>query len=80
MHAHWDAIGNPIPARSWEMQTFLSYGVTTMHKYEFVCARLLLLITESSVVLARIMSKDTLNAVGLNGVISLGLGYSTLAM
>ncbi|KAF9010988.1 hypothetical protein BDZ89DRAFT_1167612 [Hymenopellis radicata] len=31
MHAHWNAFGNPIPAKSWEMQTFLSYGVTTLH-------------------------------------------------
>lgn len=31
-HAHWSGMSNPIPAKSWELQTFLAYGVTTMHK------------------------------------------------
>ncbi|KAF9068339.1 hypothetical protein BDP27DRAFT_1422041 [Rhodocollybia butyracea] len=30
-HAHWNGMSNPHPAKSWEMQTFLSFGVTTMH-------------------------------------------------
>ncbi|KAJ7593490.1 hypothetical protein C8J56DRAFT_931194 [Mycena floridula] len=29
VHAHWD--GGPIPAKSWELETFLAYGVTTLH-------------------------------------------------
>ena len=32
VHAHWAGYENKIPARSWEMEAFLSYGVTTMHK------------------------------------------------
>lgn len=32
VHAHWAGYGNKLPARSWEMEAFLSYGVTTMHK------------------------------------------------
>lgn len=32
VHAHWSGFGNPTPARSWELETFLSYGVTTLHK------------------------------------------------
>ncbi|KIK54484.1 hypothetical protein GYMLUDRAFT_177108 [Collybiopsis luxurians FD-317 M1] len=30
-HAHWNGMSNPHPAKSWEQQTFLAYGVTTMH-------------------------------------------------
>ncbi|KAJ8093052.1 hypothetical protein PM082_020533 [Marasmius tenuissimus] len=30
-HAHWNAPYTRYPAKSWEMQTFLAYGVTTMH-------------------------------------------------
>ncbi|KAF5379918.1 hypothetical protein D9757_007232 [Collybiopsis confluens] len=30
-HAHWNGMTNPHPAKSWEQQTFLAYGVTTMH-------------------------------------------------
>ncbi|KDQ18538.1 hypothetical protein BOTBODRAFT_52531 [Botryobasidium botryosum FD-172 SS1] len=31
-HAHWGgAIATPVPAVSWEMETFLAYGCTTMH-------------------------------------------------
>ncbi|THV08005.1 hypothetical protein K435DRAFT_959464 [Dendrothele bispora CBS 962.96] len=30
-HAHWSGYTVQYPAKSWEMQTFLSYGVTTMH-------------------------------------------------
>lgn len=32
-HAHWEGTGVKYPATSWEMETFLAYGVTTMHKY-----------------------------------------------
>jgi len=31
-HAHWSGFGSSYPAKSWEMQTFLAYGVTTLHK------------------------------------------------
>ncbi|KAL0568939.1 hypothetical protein V5O48_013038 [Marasmius crinis-equi] len=30
-HAHWHGPYLRYPAKSWEMQTFLAYGVTTMH-------------------------------------------------
>lgn len=30
-HAHWSGTGDKYPATSWEMQTFLAYGVTTLH-------------------------------------------------
>ncbi|KAI9569027.1 hypothetical protein HD554DRAFT_2204740 [Boletus coccyginus] len=30
-HAHWDGMRIKYPAASWEMETFLAYGVTTMH-------------------------------------------------
>ncbi|KAJ3838794.1 hypothetical protein F5878DRAFT_725021 [Lentinula raphanica] len=30
-HAHWNGFSNPHPAKSWEMQSFLAYGITTMH-------------------------------------------------
>ena len=43
-HAHWNAPYTRYPAKSWEMQTFLAYGVTSMHKYVFVALRVLLLI------------------------------------
>jgi hypothetical protein len=33
MHAHWNGFAGIHPARSWEHETFLSYGVTTLHKY-----------------------------------------------
>ena len=32
VHGHWEGFGNTHPARSWEMETFLAYGVTTLHK------------------------------------------------
>lgn len=32
VHAHWSGFGDLYPARSWEMDTFLAYGVTTLHK------------------------------------------------
>ena len=32
VHAHWEGFSNYYPARSWEMETFLAYGVTTLHK------------------------------------------------
>ncbi|KAF5373144.1 hypothetical protein D9758_001532 [Tetrapyrgos nigripes] len=31
VHSHWGGYLVRYPAKSWEMQTFLSYGVTTMH-------------------------------------------------
>jgi len=33
VHAHWDGFSDRYPAASWEMETFLAYGVTTLHKY-----------------------------------------------
>ncbi|KAI6138939.1 hypothetical protein BKA82DRAFT_1000833 [Pisolithus tinctorius] len=30
-HAHWDGESETYPASSWEMETFLAYGVTTVH-------------------------------------------------
>lgn len=33
VHAHWEGFGHYFPSRSWEMETFLAYGVTTLHKY-----------------------------------------------
>lgn len=30
-HAHWSGTEDKYPATSWEMQTFLAYGVTTLH-------------------------------------------------
>ncbi|KAG7453025.1 uncharacterized protein BT62DRAFT_959229 [Guyanagaster necrorhizus] len=31
VHSHWGGYLVPFPAKSWEMQNFLAYGVTTMH-------------------------------------------------
>ncbi|KAH9935808.1 hypothetical protein B0H21DRAFT_780838 [Amylocystis lapponica] len=31
VHAHWNGFETTHPARSWEMETFLAYGVTTLH-------------------------------------------------
>ncbi|KAI0329892.1 hypothetical protein GY45DRAFT_1324512 [Cubamyces sp. BRFM 1775] len=31
VHAHWNGFDTMHPARSWEMETFLAYGVTTLH-------------------------------------------------
>ncbi|KAF8968323.1 hypothetical protein BDZ97DRAFT_1655335 [Flammula alnicola] len=31
VHAHWDGFADRYPAKSWEMETFLAYGVTTLH-------------------------------------------------
>ncbi|KAH7928201.1 hypothetical protein BV22DRAFT_1005502 [Leucogyrophana mollusca] len=31
VHAHWSGTGNKHPATSWELETFLAYGVTTVH-------------------------------------------------
>ncbi|TFK34840.1 hypothetical protein BDQ12DRAFT_688936 [Crucibulum laeve] len=31
VHAHWDGFSERYPAKSWEMETFLAYGVTTLH-------------------------------------------------
>lgn len=33
VHAHWGGFGTRYPATSWEHETFLAYGVTTLHKY-----------------------------------------------
>ncbi|EGN96264.1 hypothetical protein SERLA73DRAFT_94359 [Serpula lacrymans var. lacrymans S7.3] len=30
-HAHWDGFETLYPAASWELETFLAYGVTTLH-------------------------------------------------
>ena len=32
VHAHWDGFDDRFPAKSWELETFLAYGVTTLHK------------------------------------------------
>lgn len=32
VHAHWDGFADRFPAKSWEMETFLAYGITTLHK------------------------------------------------
>ncbi|KAF5324764.1 hypothetical protein D9611_004184 [Ephemerocybe angulata] len=31
VHAHWSGFETKFPAKSWEMETFLAYGVTTLH-------------------------------------------------
>ncbi|KAK0210254.1 hypothetical protein DFS33DRAFT_1378240 [Desarmillaria ectypa] len=31
VHSHWGGYIVPLPAKSWEMQSFLAYGITTMH-------------------------------------------------
>ncbi|KAJ7155426.1 hypothetical protein C8R43DRAFT_1126083 [Mycena crocata] len=31
VHAHWNGFGYRYPARSWELQAFLAFGVTTLH-------------------------------------------------
>ncbi|KAF9531664.1 hypothetical protein CPB83DRAFT_848536 [Crepidotus variabilis] len=31
VHAHWEGFADRFPAKSWEMSTFLAYGVTTLH-------------------------------------------------
>lgn len=31
-HAHWDGYDTLYPAKSWEQETFLAHGVTTLHK------------------------------------------------
>lgn len=31
VHAHWGGFGVRLPAKSWEMETFLAHGVTTLH-------------------------------------------------
>ncbi|RDB24015.1 hypothetical protein Hypma_008641 [Hypsizygus marmoreus] len=31
VHAHWGGFSDRYPATSWEMETFLAYGVTTLH-------------------------------------------------
>lgn len=31
IHGHWGGFINPYPQQSWEMETFLGYGVTTIH-------------------------------------------------
>ncbi|KAK0458515.1 uncharacterized protein EV420DRAFT_1642853 [Desarmillaria tabescens] len=34
VHSHWGGYIVPFPANSWEMQNFLAYGITTMHKWK----------------------------------------------
>ena len=36
VHAHWNGAGAIYPGKNWELETFLAYGVTTLHKYVFV--------------------------------------------
>ncbi|KAG5651505.1 hypothetical protein H0H81_008399 [Sphagnurus paluster] len=31
VHAHWAGYSDRYPAKSWELETFLAYGVTTLH-------------------------------------------------
>ncbi|KDR81896.1 hypothetical protein GALMADRAFT_60409 [Galerina marginata CBS 339.88] len=31
VHAHWNGFSDRYPAKSWELETFLAYGVTTLH-------------------------------------------------
>lgn len=31
VHAHWGGFDSLYPAKSWELETFLAYGVTTLH-------------------------------------------------
>ncbi|KAJ7284597.1 hypothetical protein C8J57DRAFT_1289035, partial [Mycena rebaudengoi] len=31
VHAHWNGFGDRYPAKSWELEAFLAYGVTTLH-------------------------------------------------
>ncbi|KAJ6581530.1 hypothetical protein B0H19DRAFT_1207473 [Mycena capillaripes] len=31
VHAHWNGFSEIYPAKSWELQAFLAYGVTTLH-------------------------------------------------
>ncbi|KAL5040958.1 hypothetical protein BDW71DRAFT_212594 [Aspergillus fruticulosus] len=31
IHGHWGGFLSPYPAQSWEMETFIGYGVTTIH-------------------------------------------------
>ncbi|KAL4972486.1 hypothetical protein BDW66DRAFT_154699 [Aspergillus desertorum] len=31
IHGHWGGFLSPYPAQSWDMETFLGYGVTTVH-------------------------------------------------
>ena len=33
VHAHWNGFADFFAASSWELETFLAYGVTTLHKY-----------------------------------------------
>ena len=35
-HAYWNGYDALLPARSWELEAFLAYGVTTMHKCVFL--------------------------------------------
>lgn len=31
VHAHWNGFSVQLPTRSWELETFLAYGITTLH-------------------------------------------------
>jgi imidazolonepropionase-like amidohydrolase len=32
VHSHWVGMFSAHPAQSWEMEAFIAYGVTTLHK------------------------------------------------
>ena len=65
VHAHWEGFSDRFPAKSWEMETFLAYGITTLHKYvihqsnlsspymnvELVPAQTMLIVSSNGVVL-----------------------------
>lgn len=60
VHAHWNGFETMYPARSWELETFLAYGVTTLHKYVRLFCLLRLLTTD--VMLSPSPSADTVLA------------------
>lgn len=81
MHAHWSAYTVLYPARSWEMQTFLSYGVTTLHKFVFRLFPILSTILISYLLVqVRTRSRLLSNAPGLRVVSPSVRGFSPLAM
>lgn len=45
VHAHWNGFYTRYPAKSWEHETFLAYGVTTLHKCAPLSGYLLLTYT-----------------------------------
>jgi hypothetical protein len=51
VHAHWDGFEDRFPAKSWELETFLAYGVTTLHKCALplpICFQKILIFTTCS--------------------------------